>query len=1456
MAKYSVKKPFTVLVGVILVLVLGVVSLMGMNTDLLPSITLPYLVVVTTYPGASPEKVEEELTRPLESSLGTVNGVENVTSTSGENYSMVMLEFADDTDMDSAMVKTSTALNQLTDTLPDTSGTPMLLEITPDMMATEYIAVDKEGLDIYDLSAYVEESVIPNLERVSGVASVSSTGLVEQMVEVRLDQDKIDEVNDRLLVQVSDRLAEAKQQLDDARRQLNDSEEALITGQAELDDKKNALQEGKQQLADQQEATSSELAKASQQLDEAVAKVTALTTQLETLQGLQKTLQDELNGYLDGSEAEYQKISDLLAKMGTDIDTILSSEEAFQAFLDQVNAYLAQLQGGIPTSAPTAAPTAAPAPDGETTAPTPDTGLPLPSAPAVSLTEEELRYLLTLTKEGLTDLQKIHARVGELRDQLASLPDQLNQLQAAKDAAESNMQMLRDAYTRLEQGKITAAAGFGSGDAQLVYGQAALESVQSQLDSGKEQIDSGREQLDEAYAEYEDAREEALSKANLDQLLNISTLSQLIAAQNFSMPAGYIQDGEEQYLLKVGDTFESIDDLKGALLCNMEGIGDVRLSDVAEITLIDNSGESYARVNGNQAVLLSVFKSSTASTSAVSDACNAALDEMTAADPDLHLTPIMDQGDYIRLILNSVMTNLIGGAILAILVLAVFLKDLRPTLVVAVSIPLSVLFAIVLMYFTGISLNMISLSGLALGIGMLVDNSIVVIENIYRLRNAGVPAPRAAVQGARQMAGAIISSTLTTVCVFLPLLFAQGLTRELLGDMALTIAYSLFASLIVALTVVPAAGSTLLSRVHPQKHPFFDRVLAGYDKLLRFCLRVKVVPLTLAVALLAASVWQVTRMGLVMIPEISSDQMSLTMSVPEDTEPEDAFATADQVMERVSAIDGVETVGAMSSASMTSAFAGLSDMGGQDLTNFTYYILLTQEGSRDQSRIRDEITANTADLPCEVEVTSSSAADLSALSGSGVQVNIYGDDLDDLLTASQQVMDTLGTIDGIGELSNGQEAGEREIRVVVDKDKAMRLGLTVAQIYAELAQALTSETVSTSLTVGEDTYSVEIVDTESVPDLDDIFNYEFETTTMDAEGNSTTETHKLGEFATRSEAAGMASIQRENQSRYITVTSVTREGYNTSLLSREAAEKLQGIQLPAGCTWQLAGESTQVDEMISQMSQMLLLALILIYLVMVAQFQSLLSPFIVLFTVPLAFTGGMIGLILSGEDLSIMSLMGFLVLMGVVVNNGIVFVDYTNQLRQGGLERREALVASGKTRMRPILMTTLTTVLAMVTMLFSTDPGSELGRGMAIVIIGGLTYATLMTLFIVPVIYDLLFRRPPHEVDVGDDGMDDLPDDAAQYLAAMHASADEQEADPDGTDPDDGETFLAGDSAPAPASGWPAGEEEGPEETPAAEEPDPTAGQEAWPAEYDQEAFPAQDSFPAGENGEGGAPTC
>ena len=612
-----------------------------------------------------------------------------------------------------------------------------------------------------------------------------------------------------------------------------------------------------------------------------------------------------------------------------------------------------------------------------------------------------------------------------------------------------------------------------------------------------------------------------------------------------------------------------------------------------------------------------------------------------------------------------------------------------------------------------------------------------------------------------------MSSTLTTICVFLPLVFTTGMVRELLSDMAWTITFSLLASLIVALTVVPCAGSTVLKKQKDIKHPWFDKALNGYEKLLRFCLRRKAVPLALAIVLLGVSIWRVATMGVVMIPDMSSNQLTVTVNVPDDTAKEDAFTTADSVMDAIMTVDGVDTVGAMS-GSPNSMVMMAGSSAATDNTTFTYYVLLGDKAPKAKV-VEQEIYDKTADLNCEIDVNSNGMMDMSALSGSGIEVDLYGNDLDDLSAAGKQVIEVMNGIDGIVNPTDGQDASDAEVNITIDKDKAMRMGLTVAQVYQQIAAKLTTDTTATTLKAGGTSYTVTIVDKTDTPTLDDIFNMEFETTTTDEDGNTVKETHTLGEFATRTTTAGYTEISRENGSRQLSITSETAEGYNTTLISRELEPKLAELQLPDGVTAELAGETTQVTEMLGQMAKMLALALLFVYFVMVAQFQSLLSPFIVLFTIPLAFTGGMLGLMATGEQLSLISLMGFLVLMGVVVNNGIVFVDYANQLRIGGLERSDALVATGRTRMRPILMTTLTTVLAMVTMLFGTDMASEMSTGMAIVIIGGLSYATLMTLFIVPVLYDLFYRKPPVNIDVGDDGMDDLPDDAAEFAAEFAA---------------------------------------------------------------------------------------
>ena len=1391
MSKYSVKKPYTVLVAVVLVLVLGFVSFTKMTTDLLPSINLPYLMVVTTYPGASPEKVESSVTEPLESTLGTVTGVENVTSTSAENYSMVMLEFEEDTNMDSAMVKVSSAVDQVSGQLPDLAGTPSIMEITPDMMATMYVSASYDGKDIYDLSSFAEDELLPYLERQSGVASVSTVGMVERQVEVRLNQTKIDQVNDKMLVKVSSKLADAKQELDDSYQKLVDSQQDLTDGKNDLLDGQKELDDGKDELTDGAQKTYQTLVDSGYQLSALVEQLNerqSLQTEQQLLKAGQQanTLKQAITGIAmaQRAPAAIQATAAQLVAQGMDAETAGKLAAAF------CTGQLHEGDTGYEQAA---------AAYGAALAADPSINLQMSFDEALAVVSamsaedcagnsvfQQLNGAMGGTLATGADLANLYrtaaaaanayggddaamtARAQEIEQRLAVLNLTFQQVEAATGMSAEQIPKL---YKQIEVGKLQAAAGFGSGDAQLSYAQSQLDSAKDQLDSAQDQIDDGFDQLNDAYDNYEKSRKEALENANLDSLLNMSTLSGMITAQNFDMPAGYIKAGDgsdDQWLLRVGEDFESVDELEGILLCSIDGIGDVRLGDVATLTVIDNAGDAYAKVNGNDAVVLSIFKGSTAGTSAVSKTCNKAIAQLEEKYPGLHITPLMDQGDYIKLIVNSVLSNLIWGALLAVIVLAFFLKDVKPTIVVAFSIPFSVLAAIVLMYFSGVTLNMISLSGLALGVGMLVDNSVVVIENIYRLRGRGVPAARAAVQGAKQVTSAVTASTITTICVFLPMVFTSGLTRELLTDMALTIAYSLLASLIVALTVVPCMSVTVLKKSEQKGHPWFDKMLDGYEKLLRQCLKHKAVPLVLAVALLAAAAWSATRMGMVMMPDVSGNQISVTVTMDEGTDKDTAYAKADEVMDRILAVDGVDTVGAMSASSAGGMLGSMGAAASDNYTDYSYYIMLSDEQSSRIDEIAQAITDNTRDMGCEVEVSTSGAMDMSSMMSSGMEVDLYGKDLDDLLSASEDVMDLLGQVEGFEEISNGQEDGDALIHLVIDRDAAMRQGLTVAQIYQELSAALTTETTSTSVSINGTDMDVVLVDEDDPLTLANLMDYDFKVSKTDEDDGSTyTEHHKLSEFATRQDGTSVASISRENQTRKMSVTATTADGYNTTLLSRQVETLLADYQAPDGVTVSIGGESTNVADMMTQMVQMIALALLFVYLVMVAQFQNLIGPFIVIFTIPLAFTGGLLALSFTGTALSMVSMMGFLVLSGVVVNNGIVFVDYANQLWQGGLDKTTALVATGRTRMRPILMTALTTILAMCTMLFSNDAGSALGKDMSLVIIGGLTYATLMTLFIVPVMYDIIFRHAPKVVDTGSDDLDDVPDDAAEYMEEM-----------------------------------------------------------------------------------------
>ena len=1302
MEKFSVKKPFTVLVAVIMVLMLGFVSISNMQTNLLPDVNTPYLMVVTVYPGASPERVESEVSDVMQNALGTVAGVEKVTATSAENYSLLLMQFSDDTDMNSAMVKVSNKVDQTTASLPSSCLTPSIIEYSLNMNAFMTAAVSREGSDVYDLSEFVSDTLVPYVERKGGVSSVSANGLIEKMVQVQLSQEKIDAINEKLLEVIDVQLA-------DARKQLESAEAQIEAGRKEYDRQfknynKTVSDTVMQQFSGQVGEAVETVRKQAQALLDSVNQLIAVVQEPE----IQQALIDVRDGL--------QRVMDKFNETGMkDIDSLIEIVAELRDIADKLTGALQQLQQRLNTESGTEGSTAADLAD---------------------------------------DLQ--------VQQSLNTIYNTLNDVIKAMDDVPGLMSTFSDALGTYSQQQMQAYMKFTE---------------------AREMLNEYEKQLAEAKQTYADAEEKAMASSDVSKLLDIDTLAQLIYAQNFSMPAGYVKDSSgKSWLLKVGEEYDSIEDISGALLLHVDGFGDVRLSDVADVEVIDNAEASYTRLNGERAAVLKIYKGATSSASEVSDNCLSAFQELEAQYDGLHVVVLSNQGNYITIIVKSILSSMVIGAALAIIVLAIFLRDVKPTLVVGFSIPLSVLFAVVLMYFTGMDLNVMTLAGLSLGIGMLVDNSIVVIENIYRLRGRGVPAARAAVQGAKQVGMSVVASTLTSVCVFLPVVFSSSIVKSLMQPMSLCIGYCLMASLIVALTVVPAAASTVLKKAEPKQLKWFDKIQDKYAKSLEWCFRHRALPLLAAVVLLAFCGWRVFSMGVELLPTITSNEAIVTLSTTKDLSKEDSYAIAGKAVEAMLEVDHVEEVGITTDTRVAGMDIGqlglpttITDLLNAANSYGTYQVNVMLDESLSSSEIEtarqalEDALSGIEDCTAKVEI--SGMQELTSQLASGLSVKIYGADSETLSQLSEKVVDIVNDTEGFANATNGLGSGDATINLHIDRDKVRSYGLTVAQVYQQIAAKLTTTTTAqTPVTVDGSTMSVQISNNLDPVTKENMMDITFETTVMSADGTTSTGTCTLADMATWDTGSAPDSITSEDQTQYVSVTADTLDGYNTTVQARVLEKKLNEFalsdEMPEGCSFSMGGESDSVNFMVNEMVQWLGLALPFVYLVMVAQFQSLLSPFIVLFTIPLAFTGGLLGMLFTGQQLTMISLMGFIVLMGTVVNNGIVFVDYANQLRLGGMERRAALIATGKTRMRPILMTTLTTVLAMLQLVFSNDMASQLMSGMAIVIICGLSYATLMTLYIVPILYDILFRKPPLNVDVGsDDELDDIPDDAAEYIA-------------------------------------------------------------------------------------------
>lgn len=1338
--KLSVKKPMTIFVAVIVVIVLGIVSVFKMTPDLLPNMDFPYAIILTTYPGQTPETVESVVTKPLEQSLSTIDGVKTITSTSSDNYSILTLEFEDGTNMDTATVDMRGNLDTIKDAWPDGVGSPYLMKINPNMMPVAMVAVDYDGYDTVQISDYVNNELKNQLEGIDGVASVSTKGIVTQKENVIISQTKIDALNAKINDALNDKFGDAEKKISDAKKELQDNiskaEQGSDTIEQSINNLNSQQEEVAKQLADAQGKAQSgytEILNAKMQLLDQQQSLTAtkqtLTIAYQTLTQIKEkldSLQDEkaqLTQQIEAFEKIYNDYKDALSKLA---NPDLTDEQ-----LAQVRAILAKIDEELDKY-----------------------GFP----------KEELEERLNNAKNALTNVdkaitqtvealkgldtteEKLDDTIAEIADKISQVDGGITQIAAAVKGLDNNTVSVNQALSEIEKQQSLAAY-------QLSGGLSALNTKQSEVNSALTQLNSAQEELKSASDELSDQKDKAKKAADMTNTVTISNVSNILTAQNFSMPAGYVSDDENiKYLVRVGDKIDGDKEMQLLALFDtgIDGIGVVKLSDVADVFIADDSDEVFTKINGNSGVVFSFSKQSDAATATVSENIAKKLNSLTQENEGLHFTTLMDQGDYIDIIINSVLQNLLMGAVLAIIILYLFLRDIKPTLIVALSIPISVIFALVLMYFSGVTLNMISLSGLAIGVGMLVDNSVVVIENIYRLRNLGVPPVKAALNGAKQVAGAIASSTLTTICVFFPIVFIEGLTRQIFMDMALTITYSLLASLIVALTLVPAMGQRMLRKVKPVKHGMFDKMLGGYEKSIRFVLKHRAIALIVAVVLLFGSMFGAVARGFSFMPNMASTELSVTVSLDDSATMDDTIDAAQNLLDTLSKYDEFETVGVMTGS--TTSLMGLTgsvSSSDADKGSVMAYAVFKDDKVKNSESISKEIEAELQSIDGDVVVSgSSSSSSMSAMLGNdGVSIKLYGDDLKTLQNTAKDMAEKLAAVDGIDETDNGIGATSGEIKVTVDKTKAAKKSLTVAQVYQQIAAAITSETTSSTLTnSGKDLDVVVIKDENSDVTKNNIKDIKL--TYTDKEGNE--KTTKLSEVAEISDSESMNSITRSDQKRYIKVSGTLKDGYTNTDVSNKAKALFDDYKLPDGCSIEYSGSNESTMEAVNQMLLMMLLGVILIYLIMVAQFQSLKSPFIIMFTIPLAFTGGFLGLLITGFDVSVVALLGFVMLCGIIVNNGIVLVDYINNLRLEGKERREAIVEAGKTRMRPILITAITTVLGLSTMALGIGTGSEIMQPIAIVCIGGLLYATIMTLYIVPVIYDILSKKELRKVSESD----------------------------------------------------------------------------------------------------------
>lgn len=1010
MYKICIKRPVTTIMVMFIAILAGVVSLMNLKLDLMPQMDIPIAVVSTTYVGAGPEEIESLITEPIEEAMGTVSNVDSITSTSSANSSMVLVQFADGTDIDMAAVDMRENLDLIRSTLPEDAGDPLVMKIDLASMSSMMIGVHGGSMDMEELTTLLEDSIVNRLERIEGVASVSLTGAVEDEVQVILNPERME--------------------------------------------------------------------------------------------------------------------------------------------------------------------------------------------------------------------------------------------------------------------------GYGLSTAQL-----------------------------------------------------IGTLQ----AENLNLPAGEIEQGTARLQLRSTGEFSSLDDIRNLPITTPTGAL-IHLRDVADVQIAQKEQDSYALINGEQSILLTVQKQSNANVVDVADRVTAELERIGQDYPELTLSMLTNTSEYIRSSVNNVLETAIQAAIMAVIVLFLFLRSAKSSLIIAISIPTSIIFTFALMYVSGMTLNIISLGGLTIGVGMLVDNSVVVLECIYRHHARGESPEEAAKNGTKEVSMSVAASTLTTVAVFLPLAFIEGVFGQVFQSLSFTICFALIVSLVVSLSFVPMACAKLLrdSDRDGGRGPRWlvrfldgwrcglDKIDSGYRRLLGGALHHKRLTVLVVLACFIGSMGLIPLTGVNLMPEMDQGSANITIEMPQGTVLSETNKVVDQVISRISGVPEMEEWYLMAGGSST------------DSATLSINLVPREERERSTDEIARELQSRMEDIAgAEITVSASSSAMGSFSAGADVQFNILGDTTEQLMEASRGVTALLEESGTFQNVTSSLSDPVPEANIRINRVKAAPYGVTASSIASALNMAVSGST-ATTYRVDGDEIDVRVMQPESdVQYLSDLQNI----TVTTAMGTVI----PLTEVADVEVRDGASEITRSNQHRYITVSANT-EGIDAGTAQEELTALLDSYEFPSGCTYEFTGNLDSMMESFQSLFVVLVVAILLVYMIMAAQFESFLYPFLIMFSLPLALTGGVLGLFVTGETITVVALMGFIMLVGMVVNNAIVLVDYTNQLRERGMGCEEALLEAGPTRLRPILMTTLTTVIGMIPMAVAVSEGTEMQKPMAIVIIFGMVISTLVTLIFVPVLYSSVER--------------------------------------------------------------------------------------------------------------------